>query len=106
MMYQQKYAEVRIARFVPTSETRSWLLEKYRWAKFWTFSILAAVIVGMIPALIIASSWNSTNVETIDLHPVPNATNFPEEPKVLPDRRPVMQNPNCWIEDPGWPHDC
>ena len=40
--------------------------------------------------------------------PVPNPTSAydGQGPSVEPDRRPIGQNPGCWIGTPGWPHDC
>lgn len=38
--------------------------------------------------------------------PLPTSAYDGQAPSIEPDRRPTMQNPECWIGTPGWPHDC
>lgn len=103
-MYEQRSAEDRTGQSELSSVTRSSPRARAQLALLWTVSVIGAALLGIMPALAVAHHWNSTNVTNIT--PVPNATNFPPTAPPVADREPIGQNPECWIEDFGWPHDC
>jgi len=73
----------------------------------WAAMLLMAPVTGSLSALVVAEHWNATNPteQVVNLHPIPNATNYPV-PHVQPSKRPIGQNPTCWLDrNPAWP-DC
>jgi hypothetical protein len=107
-MYEQRSAEDHTESSTPSWEMRSWppTRRQLELLLFRAACVVAAVLLGVLPAYYVAQQWNSTNVHNVQITPIPNATNFPPTSPPSPDREPIGQNPDCWIEDPGWPHDC
>jgi hypothetical protein len=118
--------------YLQTWVTKSWVRTKSRWAnrspdrlgshsnsagrfpEFWKdmlwggTPIAVAVLVGVVGGIVAVQEFDLRNhgpVTTVMPIPTPDATNYPT-PHVQPSKKPIGQNPTCWLDrNPKWP-DC